>query len=64
MIKFISFVNILIKICGKKNAIMKNILDINMDSCIPIPIICSIVFVSFFPQYCAASMITPEEIPV
>ena len=35
-----------------------------MDSFMPIPMISSMVFVSFFPQYWAASIPIPEEMPV
>jgi len=56
-------VKIFIKNPGKKNASIKNTLDMATESCIAIPIIFSIVFVSFLPQYCAASIMTPDAMP-
>ena len=49
---------------GQKKASIKNTREIKIESRMPIPMIFSMVWVSFFPQYCAASIMIPEEIPV
>lgn len=58
-----SEVKINIKSLGKKQASTKNRKDTIMDIFMPIPMIFSMVLVSFLPQYCAASIPIPEEMP-
>ena len=62
-ISSLSLVKISMSKDGKKHARIKKTVEIRIEIRIPIPIIRSMVRVSCLPQYWAASIITPEEIP-